>query len=252
MEIIERIMPGLADIEASRSEHPADWARYEHAATLVRGKRVMDCACGAGYGSWTLGRGGATSVVGVDLSPRAVEWASKNFSLPNVSFRQATPDRFPLADGEVELAVSFETIEHVPEANAPNFVRELARVLVPGGTLLLSTPLTRGAARLHPPNEWHLREYDEDELAALVEPHFVIEKRFGQHSREAAQFARAARAPGLGAILRSGAHRIVPAPVRAAIRGQLFRAPATETARAWITETDWRDAPVQMILARKR
>lgn len=254
MEIIERIMPGLADVEASRAEHPADWARYEHAATMVAGKRVMDCACGAGYGSWTLGRAGAKSVVGVDLSPEAVAWATKNFALPNVTFRQATPDRFPLEDGEVEFAISFETIEHVPESAAPNFVRELARVLAPGGTLLLSTPLTRGAARLKPENEYHLREYDEDELAALLEPCFVIEKRFGQHSQEAAQFARAARTPGLGALLRSGAHRVVPARVRAAIRERLF-GPATRastTKRAWITEDDWRDAPVQMVLARKR
>jgi 2-polyprenyl-3-methyl-5-hydroxy-6-metoxy-1,4-benzoquinol methylase len=251
MEIIERIMPGLADVEASRREHPADWARYEHGAKLVPGKRVMDCACGAGYGSWTLGRAGAKSVVGVDLSSKAVAWASANFALPNVQFRQATPDRFPLDDGEVELAISFETIEHVPEQAAPNFVRELARVLEPGGTLLLSTPLTRGAARLKPDNEFHLREYDEDELAALLAPCFVIEKRFGQHSREAAQFARAKKAPGLRALIGSGAHRLVPPRVRAAIRTRLF-ASAADTSDAWITETDWRDAPVKMVLARKR
>jgi SAM-dependent methyltransferase len=251
MEIIERIMPGLSDVETSKREHPADWARYEYAATLVAGKRVMDCASGAGYGSWTLGRAGATSVVGVDLSAKAVAWARQHFTLPNVSFRQATPDRFPLEDGEVELAVSFETIEHVPEGAAPNFVHELARVLVPRGTLLLSTPLTRGTARLRPENEFHLREYDEDELAALLEPCFVIERRLGQHSREAAQFARAKNAPGLGTLLRSGVHRFFPERVRAAVRAGLF-ASKTDASPAWITETDWRDAPVQMVLARKR
>jgi SAM-dependent methyltransferase len=244
-------MPGLSDIEMSRREHPADWARYEYAATLVEGKRVLDCASGAGYGSWTLGRAGAQAVVGVDLAPGAVAWATRNFALPNVSFRQASPDRFPLEDGEVELAVSFETIEHVPEGRAPIFVRELARVLVPRGTLLLSTPLTRGPSRLRPDNQFHLREYDENELAALLEPYFVIEKRLGQHSREAAQFARAKNARGLRTLLGSGVHRFVPARVRAALRERLFGS-KDESSPAWITETDWRDAPVQMVLARKR
>jgi len=245
VEDIERIWPTPATEAESRRRFPAEWARYQLAAGRAAGRRVLDCACGAGYGSWLLGRT-AVRVVGVDVDPAAVEWANEHFASASVAFRRGDGARLPLEDAEVDLAVSFETIEHVHDARG--FIAELARVLAPQGELVLSTPLSYGQARLRPSNPFHVREYDDEELARLLAPRFEILERLGQHSGAARRFAAMKRAPGLGALLRSGAHRLLPECLRAWARARL--APPGD--RPWISADRWREAPVQIVIARLR
>src|SRR5512132_1491659 len=80
----ERFVPGAAG--EIWYEH---WHRYHFAAPLARGKRVLDVACGEGYGSALLART-ATSVVGVDVSFEAVAHARRAYaSQANAAFEQA-------------------------------------------------------------------------------------------------------------------------------------------------------------------
>jgi SAM-dependent methyltransferase len=208
----------------------------------------MDCASGAGYGSWLLRRAGATSVVGVDVAPDAKAWADKHFAIDGVEFRLSVDGKLPLESGAVDQVISLETIEHVPDTAI--FVAELARVLVPGGGLVISTPLTFGEARLHPDNPFHRREFDDTEFAEMISPHFEILQRLGQHSLQSARFASLQRAPGLSALMQAGVHRLLPRGVRALGRKLLARGAAQH--KPWISEERWREAAVQLIVAKKK
>lgn len=244
----ERIWPTPLRQEEYRRRFPDQFARYDYALRFVGHKRVLDCACGTGYGSWLLSAAGAIQVVGVDVDPETIQWATQHFLRQNTEFRLFAGERLPVADGEFEQAVSLETIEHIEDPAA--FVAELARSLVPGGGLFLSTPLTYGPTRLKPQNQYHLREFDDGELEALLSPHFIIRERLGQQSQTAARFAELKRAPLLGPAVRAGFHRKLPKPVRALARAWLGRSSADQ--QVWITNDGWQEAPVQIVVAEKR
>jgi len=142
---------------------------YEWIASRVHGRRVVDLACGEGYGSAVLARG-AASVVGVDANPDAFEHARLKYRGPNLRFER---NMIELWDGEVDCAVFLQTIEHVQD---PGAVLDRLRTLVgPGGVAYVSTPnlLTLapdGAEKSS--NPWHVREYRAEEYRALCEAHF--------------------------------------------------------------------------------
>lgn len=249
---VERQWPRATDESKAREAHAAEWQRYDFAASLVSNARVMDCACGAGYGSALLARAGAAKVVGVDVSGDALSWARAEFSIDGrTEFRLATADELPISDGEFDVVVSLETVEHVSAEAAPKFIRTLARALRPAGKLILSTPINHGPDRFHPENPFHLREYTPAELGALLSPHFSIEQRLGQHSIASKKFADLGRAPGIGAIVRSGLHRLVPKVFRRLVRDALI-APNTTNRDCWISAERWEEAAVQIVVAQKK
>jgi SAM-dependent methyltransferase len=147
------------------------WHRYHFAARWAAGKRVLDVACGEGYGSAFLGRS-AAYVAGVDVSAEAIAHAERTYARPGaVEFVQASCTRLPFPEASFDVAVSFETLEHIEGQDA--FLDELARVLKPDGVLVLSCPNKleysdkRGFA-----NEFHVKELYRGELAALVGARF--------------------------------------------------------------------------------
>jgi SAM-dependent methyltransferase len=90
--------------------------------------------------------------------------------------------QLPLADASVEVVVSMETIEHVPDA--ARLVAEFRRVLAPSGTLVVSTPNRAfGPERLHTGNPFHVREFTADELAAVLGSAFGAVCVYGQRVR---------------------------------------------------------------------
>src|SRR4051794_25160393 len=109
--------------------------RYRFSLPYVRGKRVLDIACGEGYGSAALLKGGAKAVTGVDVAEEACAHAREKYGVNAIV---GSAEAIPLPDASVDVVVSFETIEHVPNMNA--FMAECHRVLVPGGRIIISTP----------------------------------------------------------------------------------------------------------------
>lgn len=170
----ERFIPG------TRGEIWVEhWHRYHFAARWVAGKRVLDVACGEGYGAALLART-AAHVTGVDLSAEAIAHAKGAYAeVGNVEFLRASCTQTPIADASIDVAVSFETIEHIAEQAA--FLDELARVLKPGGVLILSCPnkLEYSDKRGYN-NEFHVKELYREELAGLVDARFPESEWYGQ------------------------------------------------------------------------
>jgi SAM-dependent methyltransferase len=144
-------------------------AVYEWIAARAHGRRIVDLACGEGYGSAVLART-ARSVVGVDANPEAFEHARAKYTAAGVSFER---NMVELWTGDVDCVVFLQTIEHVPD---PDGLLDHIRDLVgPDGVAYVSTPnvLTlapKGAERSG--NPWHVREYRPAEYRALCERHF--------------------------------------------------------------------------------
>jgi SAM-dependent methyltransferase len=154
------------------------WHRYHFASRFVAGKRVLDVACGEGYGAALLGRE-AAHVTGVDLSPDAIAHARAAYASDRVEFIEGSCERLPLADASIDVTVSFETLEHIRGQEA--FIDEIARVLKPGGVLLLSCPNRREYSDVRGfSNEFHVKELYRDELEALARRRFAELAWYGQ------------------------------------------------------------------------
>lgn len=151
-------------------------ARYRVAQRFVGSRRVLDIACGTGYGLGILADAGA-EVVGVDVAMPALREARRHVSKPVL---MADGARLPFACGTFDAVVSLETIEHLEDR--VGFVRELARVLRDDGLLLLSTPnaLHTRPVNGKPRNPFHLFEYTPGELRAELGPHFAVTELLGQ------------------------------------------------------------------------
>ncbi len=137
------------------------------------GSRVLDVACGVGFGTRLLAERCGT-VVGLDRDAESVARARAADGAHTSDYVVGDATRLPFADGAFDTVVSFETIEHVPHLP---FLDEIRRVLAPGGLLLLSTPQNRlGHIPLFPA---HHRELSLSELTEIVGARFEIRERIG-------------------------------------------------------------------------
>ncbi|KFN43179.1 class I SAM-dependent methyltransferase [Arenimonas oryziterrae] len=156
------------------------WHRYAFARTLARGRRVLDAACGEGFGSALLA-GTAVSVLGVDIDTVTVAHARARYgAADNLRFDVADATMLDaLPSASFDLIVSFETLEHVQAQE--QLLDGFARLLAPGGLLLVSTPDKRqytdatGVTNPH-----HVRELYREEFEALLAPRFSARRLFGQ------------------------------------------------------------------------
>ena len=155
------------------------WHRYALARQLSQHRSVLDVACGEGYGAAMLAEN-AERVIGVDISVDAIRHARSRYGRQaNLEFIAASCDRLPFPDTSFDLAISFETIEHIETQQA--FIAELARVLRPDGVLLLSSPNKRLYSDAHDyHNEFHVRELYRDELEELLRAAFPHRFWLGQ------------------------------------------------------------------------
>ena len=155
---------------------------YEWIAQRIAGKRVVDMACGEGYGSNVLAER-AASVVGVDANPEAHEHARLRYVRPNLRFERDLVEGFA---EPCDAVVFLQTIEHVQDAGA--ILTHFKSMLVPGGVAYISTPnvLTlapAGAERSD--NPWHVHEYRAEEFRALCQSHFAQVELLGLfHARK--------------------------------------------------------------------
>ena len=154
------------------------WHRYAFAAGLVRGARVLDLACGEGYGSFLLADQ-AGHVTGVDISQQAVDHARTRYQRDNLEFAVGSAADIPLEDDSFDRVVSFETLEHLAEQE--EMLAEFRRVLRPDGLLIISSPdRAVYSDQAGYQNEFHVRELYRDELETLLAREFPAVRLLGQ------------------------------------------------------------------------
>lgn len=161
----ERLVTSIEDETATEHLH-----RYKIAMDLCKGKSVLDIACGEGYGSSFLADV-ASSVIGVDIDPEAVSFAAAKYKKKNLEYRVGNCAAIPAENESVDVLVSFETIEHHDQHE--EMMREVKRVLKPGGLLIISTPDRVQYSDLRNfKNSFHVKELTEQEFESLLKKYF--------------------------------------------------------------------------------
>lgn len=139
---------------------PKHLERYKWASSYTHGKFVYDIASGSGYGSLLLE---AKKYLGFDNSPEAIEYATKYYGRPPVSFSQADACFMPKTLEVCDLIVSFETIEHIKNPYA-----FLEWCSTHAKLLLISTPIRGSFGR----SRFHLFEYSLIEFKQTLRKYF--------------------------------------------------------------------------------
>lgn len=122
-------------------------ARYHFAIPYMTGGRILDFACGAGFGTHIIAKKKKQEideVIGIDLDKEVLAYAKQTYYHPKSTFIQGDVTDPNLVDqlGMFDSIVSFETYEHIAEE--VKFLTNVYQLLKPGGTLVLSTPFGKG------------------------------------------------------------------------------------------------------------
>lgn len=172
----ERFLPWVSGYPIMSYEH---LHRYRFATELVRGKKVLDLACGEGYGAHMLAQE-AESVIAVDIDLASVRHATNRYAGGNLRFLAGSVTQLAIrGTGRFDVIVCFEALEHV--VDHAGLVDEVKRLLKEGGLFLVSTP---NASVYSGPsvtaNPFHVHELDFDPFKALLETRFLQTVFYGQ------------------------------------------------------------------------
>ena len=170
--------------------------------------RILDAACGAGFGTHALA--GAGLIIGVDVAAEAVVASRGRYQQPGIHYFVMDVSQLGFSDAAFDAIISQDTIEHV--RNDERFVAEAHRVLRPGGLFFVFTPY-RKTHSTSPENPYHLREYSPESLLRLLREHFPSVRLFGRRAGAALQDVEAL----LDKVRRhdpSGIRALIPRPIR--------------------------------------
>lgn len=175
----ERLVP---EDERLRNLLVEDLSKFHFACQYATDQLVLDAGCGAGQGTAYLARTGARYVMGVDISPEALAYASGRYVSPdgpqNLAFGRMDVTRLAFRDQSFDMITSIEVIEHLDKPE--DYVAEIHRLLRSSGVLVLSTP-NKHLSSPTPGSMWphHIHEFYPDELQALLERYFSAVEMWG-------------------------------------------------------------------------
>ncbi|MHB8780152.1 MAG: class I SAM-dependent methyltransferase [Candidatus Geothermincolia bacterium] len=181
----ERTLPGISEENYWFQRH---LFAYRQVLPLLFGKRVVDLGCGEGYGVALMGECAALAV-GIDLAPEAIYHARAKYADEKVRFDYGDVFSLPYADGEFDVAVSLQVIEHLREP--ASYMNEMRRVLAPGGIAVITTPnrLIISPGQDTPICPFHLFEFDPREFSDFLDGFFPEHRIQGVfHGRRLAGF----------------------------------------------------------------
>jgi ubiquinone/menaquinone biosynthesis C-methylase UbiE len=123
--------------EDENNRYPIQLYRHLTDRIDLSGKSLVEIGCGRGGGlSHTAKNSGASSLIGIDIEKTAVEFASKEYRIENLSFLKGNAEMIPLADNSCDVVLNVESSHRY--LSFDKFAREVARILKPGGTFLLT------------------------------------------------------------------------------------------------------------------
>lgn len=176
---LERVVPDQMNDEDAfdRASLKLHRDRYDFAIEHGVPGRILDIACGAGYGSHQMllnDKFANSRITGVDISPDAVEYARNRYAHQRLEF--ICSDAMHFADENYfDTIVSLETIEHVEDPVA--FINKMHMLLNTGGLLIVSAPVTPSTDG----NPYHRTDFTPSEFRRLFDPeHFTIESSLVQ------------------------------------------------------------------------
>jgi ubiquinone/menaquinone biosynthesis C-methylase UbiE len=154
---VERLSFGENAAEYDVFQSAQHAARYGLVESLCKGARVLDVSCGEGFGSYLIATWGASEVIAVDISRKAIEAAQAIFAHERI--RYVLGDALDLEsiiapEREFDLIVCFETIEHLSDPK--RFLGHLAKFRSPDGLIVISCPNDHVQAEK---NQFHLGVY---------------------------------------------------------------------------------------------
>jgi len=163
----DELEPGYTTGEETLQLH---LERYEFASRYARQGRLLDIACGVGYGTRLLtDRSRAEiSAIGVDISAEATCYARERYENDHTHFITCDAMQFQDPEG-FDTIVSLETIEHVPDP--AGFIDHMIELLRPGGIFVGSVPTTPSVDA----NPHHLHDFSERSFRRLSEHHDLVE-----------------------------------------------------------------------------
>lgn len=174
-------------------------------AQKLGGNRVLEVGCGDGYGADLLAsEDPGRQVTAVDLFETNVRSASARYKRPNLRFSAQDATALTLPDGSFDLVVSFQVIEHVPEARLPDYLRQIRRVLAVDGAACISTLNLRRARKPGQPYDKspdHDREFEPSELEAFLKPYFKSVEMWGLYPTARHSFYERLKKSGLTRML---------------------------------------------------
>lgn len=173
-----QVSPFMQDI---RIDHRL---RYELAKKYIKDNfKVLDVACGIGYGSYILKREKEINVVGVDIDGGAIKYANEYYKTEGVEFNQLDILKENLEDSIFDVIVCFETIEHIKEDR--DFLKKLYSNLKKNGKLIISTPNQLNMPYSKVKFPFHIKHYKPEALTLLLkESGFCVEEVFSQQNGE--------------------------------------------------------------------
>ena len=170
----ERWVPGFIN-EITEVSH---LERYQLACKYTVNKNVADIACGIGKGSNMMSNiGKAQHILGMDIQPEAIRYARWRNKESQITFEIADVQRLEIYN-KYDLAVSFETIEHLPDYKS--FLKGVTCLLKKDGYVLVSTPISAVDEDKSPDNPHHIQEWGFHKFQEIISEYFVIEKIFVQ------------------------------------------------------------------------
>jgi 2-polyprenyl-3-methyl-5-hydroxy-6-metoxy-1,4-benzoquinol methylase len=171
----ERYIPWMEGSEI----HYEHLHRYRFAKEFVKDKKVLDLACGEGYGSFMLSEE-ADEVIGVDIDKVTTRHASSRYINKNLKFIEGSITDVPVKGEKIfDVVVCFEAIEHITEHD--KLMSEVKRLIKEDGVFIVSTP-NKYVYSSQPnfQNLFHLKELYFDEFKALLDHNFKNTLFYGQ------------------------------------------------------------------------
>jgi len=169
---MERIIPDELNDSFGLASLQLHLERYRFAGKHISPGRVLDIACGTGYGSYLLAteyQNSISEIVAVDISIESIAYAHQRYAHPKIKFIVHDAQSFSDED-KFDSIITLETIEHLQ--NPSSFVSRLYNMLNVGGVLIASAPVTPSTDI----NPYHLNDFTQNSFRDLFTPYSFIEK----------------------------------------------------------------------------